>query len=44
MPLAPVLYNYALCYGAAHRSDGSSKSGVWPFISLGLGANLDAVS
>ena len=37
MALAPVLYNYALCYGAAHRTDGSSERGAWPFISLGLG-------
>ena len=44
MPLAPVLYNYALCYGAAHWQDGSSEVGAWPFISLGLGDKLDAVS
>ena len=31
------LHNYALCYGAAHRTDGSSERGAWPFISLGLG-------
>ena len=44
MPLAPVLYNYALCYGAAHWQDVSSEVGAWPFIALGLGDKLDAVS
>ena len=37
LQLSPVLYNYALCYGAAHRSDSSSEASAWPFISLGLG-------